>query len=346
MDNKITRICWNSHHWASPSGAEGKSQDKESLELSQGFSHEEWLGEASHHIDGFKYAFLPAIDTQNNRFQGNKWNIWLYTLKDNRKLCVGYIKRAVCLSQKEAQATLEAYQSEGWLETMQTQLHDLKIESTPLNDSAALSVFNIKFKPKDLTWFKEPKDISHHYANHRYVLMDLVDPDFKEEHLLEDDLSFDLTHILEAPLTDNEKIGAVNNRIGQGIFRRNVIDLWQSERCAVTLVDIGCMLTATHIKSWEHCSEEEKLDGANGLMLCAHVSQLFSNHLATFSPKNGRYVLEVSSTIDSMQLKGLGIEKETMLSTAHLDFDSLERFKRYILEHNQMFAETNTFYHD
>ena len=346
MDNKITRICWNSHHWALPSGQEGKSQDKESLEYHQGYSFEEWLGEQSHQIDGLKYAFLPAIDIHNNRLQGNKWNIWLYTLKDNRKLCVGHIKRALCITEKDAQATRDTYQKEGWLDEMQAQLNELGIESTSLTETPALSMFNIKFKPKDLIWFKEPKDISHHYANHRYVLMDLVDPDFKEEHLLEDDLSFDLTHILEAPHTVNEKIEAVNNRIGQGIFRRNVIDLWQSERCAVTLVDIACMLTATHIKSWEHCTEEEKLDGANGLMLCAHVSQLFSNHLATFTPKNGRYILEVSSCIDPMQLKGLGIEKDTQLSTAHLDFDSLERFKRYIQEHNQKFIETNTFYHD
>ncbi|WP_299493395.1 HNH endonuclease signature motif containing protein [uncultured Shewanella sp.] len=346
MDNKITRICWNSHHWAFPSGMEGKSQDKESLENNQGYSFEEWLGEQSKQIDGFKYAFLPAIDTQNNRLKGNKWNIWLYTLKDNRKLCVGYIKRVQCLAEKDAQATLDTYQAEGWLDEMQGQLNELNINTVPLKETPALSIFNIKFKPKDLIWFKEPKDISHHYANHRYVLMDLVDPDFKEEHLLEDDLSFDLTHILETSHTVNDKIEAVNNRIGQGIFRRNVIDLWQSEHCAVTLVDIACMLTATHIKSWELCSEEEKLDGANGLMLCAHVSQLFSNHLATFSPKNGRYILEVSANIDPMQLKGLGIEKETMLSTAHLDFDSLERFKRYIQEHNNKFIETNTFYHD
>ncbi|MCL1123553.1 HNH endonuclease signature motif containing protein [Shewanella surugensis] len=346
MDNKITRICWNSHNWASPSGSEGKSLDKDSLEHSQGYSHEEWLGDHAKKVDGFKYAFLPAINTHNNRFQGNKWNIWLYTLKDNRKICFGYIKKAICLSVEAAQTALDVYQKEGWLEEMQAQVSALGRETTPLKDLPPLSNFNIKFKPKDLVWLKEPKDISHHYANHRYVLMDLVDPDFKQEHLLEDDLSFDLTHILEAPLTDNAKIGAVNNRIGQGIFRRNVIELWQSEHCAVTLVDISCMLTATHIKSWEHCTDDEKLDGANGLMLCAHVSQLFSNHLASFTPKNGRYVLEVSSTVDAMQLKGLGIEKETVLNTAHLDFDSLERFKRYIHDHNQRFIETNTFYHD
>ena len=100
------------------------------------------------------------------------------------------------------------------------------------------------------------------------------------------------------------------------------------------------MLIASHIKAWEYCeSTDERLDGANGILLCAHVDKLFDNHLITFKCKHARYYLDISKSVDASQLKGLGIEKDTELDVSHLDFKVSGRFQIYMEHHNRVFAD-------
>lgn len=51
------------------------------------------------------------------------------------------------------------------------------------------------------------------------------------------------------PLDDSERELLIKARIGQGEFRKNVINVWESEVCAVTLTPIKEMLVASHIKA-------------------------------------------------------------------------------------------------
>jgi putative restriction endonuclease len=39
------------------------------------------------------------------------------------------------------------------------------------------------------------------------------------------------------------------------------------------------MLRASHIKPWSDCSNRERLDPLNGLLLVAHIDALFDNGL-------------------------------------------------------------------
>ena len=339
MDKKITRLCWNKNEWIAPSGSEDKSLDKKSFEFTRGYGHEEWLRDKTKLVNSYKFSFLQAVKTKNNKHQGQEYVIWLYTQINNQKLCLGYIKHVICVTTEEATKAVKVHQEKGWFEEMSSQLADLDIDSSTLVESDPLDNFNIKYKPKDLVWFKEPKDITAQYSNNRYVLMNLIDPDFKTHHMIEDNLAYDLLEILEDDLSGAEVEQSTLARVGQGEFKRNVIELWQGEKCAVTLVAIKEMLIASHIKAWKDCdSVDERLDGANGLLLCAHLDKLFDNHLVTFLPKNNRYYLALSSTLDPYQLRGLGIEKDIELNTAHLDFDASERFKEYMAHHNELFT--------
>jgi putative restriction endonuclease len=70
-------------------------------------------------------------------------------------------------------------------------------------------------------------------------------------------------------------------RIGQGLYRRNVIDV--ESRCRVTRVANLDLLVASHIKPWRQSSNRERLDGNNGLMLSPHIDKLFDAGWISFS---------------------------------------------------------------
>jgi len=93
----------------------------------------------------------------------------------------------------------------------------------------------------------------------------------------------------------------VNARVGQGKFRSNVINTWgNGECCAFTFVDIIEVLVASHVKAWSECSStSERLDGANGILLCAHIDKLFDRHLITFIKTGHRYLLKLQPSLKS-----------------------------------------------
>lgn len=70
-------------------------------------------------------------------------------------------------------------------------------------------------------------------------------------------------------------------RVGQGLYRRNVIEV--EPRCRVTGVSKLDLLIASHIKPWRQSSNRERLDGNNGLMLSPHIDKLFDAGWISFS---------------------------------------------------------------
>jgi hypothetical protein len=152
------------------------------------------------------------------------------------------------------------------------------------------------------------------------------------------------SEILSDDISDTEKDRLIKSRIGQGDFKDNVISMWgNGYSCALTCVTIQGMLIASHIKAWKSCeTKEERLDGANGLLLCAHIDALFDRHLVTFVKKKRDYVLEINKNLDNNSLKGLGIVSGEALCTSRFyanDNSGFERFEQYILHHNKIFYQ-------
>jgi putative restriction endonuclease len=84
----------------------------------------------------------------------------------------------------------------------------------------------------------------------------------------------------EADIPETEKEQLIRARRGQGLFRQRVLEL--SPRCAITGVEDQSFLTASHIKPWKDCSNVERLDGHNGLMLAPHADRLFDRGWISF----------------------------------------------------------------
>lgn len=82
---------------------------------------------------------------------------------------------------------------------------------------------------------------------------------------------------------DTEVERLVVQRIGQGLFRRGLLDFWDA-KCAVTGLDVVEVLRASHIKPWAVCnSDSERLNIYNGLLLSPHLDALFDRGLISFS---------------------------------------------------------------
>jgi putative restriction endonuclease len=70
-------------------------------------------------------------------------------------------------------------------------------------------------------------------------------------------------------------------RTGQGAFREHVERI--ETACRVTGILDRRYLRATHIKPWKDASDEERLDGANGLLLSPHIIHLFDRGHISFA---------------------------------------------------------------
>lgn len=102
------------------------------------------------------------------------------------------------------------------------------------------------------------------------------------------------------PQTDREAI--VIARRGQGLFRERVQEV---ERfCRVTRVARAEHLRASHCKPWRDSTNEERLDGENGLLLTPSIDHLFDRGFISFEA-GGR--LLVSPVADKPSLEKMGV---------------------------------------
>lgn len=97
----------------------------------------------------------------------------------------------------------------------------------------------------------------------------------------------------------------VLSRRGQGQFKVNL--RLNEQRCRITGTEDIKHLVASHIKPWSKSSDEEKLNGCNGLLLAPHIDHLFDAGYISFED-NGD--LLISEYMGKKVLKLWGISPE------------------------------------
>jgi HNH endonuclease len=80
--------------------------------------------------------------------------------------------------------------------------------------------------------------------------------------------------------TDAERL--VVQRIGQDVFRGALMDYWGG-RCPLTGITDPALLRASHIVPWAECSDPQRLDVHNGLLLSALWDAAFDQGLVGFA---------------------------------------------------------------
>ena len=106
-------------------------------------------------------------------------------------------------------------------------------------------------------------------------------------------------------LRQTERTALVQARRGQGPFRDKVRAIERA--CRVTKVERMEHLVASHVQPWRDSSNEQRLDGENGLLLTPTVDHLFDKGFISFED-SGQLI--VSPVADPNSLKRMGIATE------------------------------------
>ena len=120
-----------------------------------------------------------------------------------------------------------------------------------------------------------------------------------------------------------EKDSIVKSRIGQGIFRKGLIEYWHG--CAISQCPLTWMLIASHIKPWRDADNQERLDAYNGLLLLPNYDKLFDLGYISFNSKGK---IMYSRLLDKF-------DRETIGLTNNLHLVKLEeQHLKYLKYHN------------
>lgn len=98
--------------------------------------------------------------------------------------------------------------------------------------------------------------------------------------LQESEVEKTINHAPNLKKTEAEYIS--RSRVGQGQFRKDLLARFNS-KCPVTGISNPDLLLASHVKPWKVCSNTERLDPANGILLSAMIDRLFDQGLVSFS---------------------------------------------------------------
>lgn len=113
----------------------------------------------------------------------------------------------------------------------------------------------------------------------------------------------------EPDLTETQRFYLQSSRIGQGQFRESLFQRYQS-KCAITGIEHDQLLIASHIKPWAACTNKERLDQSNGILLSALMDRLFDKGLISFED-DGKLI--VSKKLSKMDILKCGIEQSQIL---------------------------------
>lgn len=132
-----------------------------------------------------------------------------------------------------------------------------------------------------------------------------------------DDLAVHERELIALAATERESV--MKARIGQGIFRKELIEMWGGA-CAITGVRLPNLLRASHIKPWRFSTNSERTNRYNGLLMLPQYDHLFDRGFISFDD-DGQIV--TSRALDGISASKLGFsetDRLRSLSDSHLAF--------------------------
>jgi hypothetical protein len=110
----------------------------------------------------------------------------------------------------------------------------------------------------------------------------------------------------DAALPETDRQAIVLARRGQGLFKTRVMRI--EHACRITGVNREEHLRASHCKPWRDATNEERLDGENGLLLTPSIDHLFDRGFIAFEG-NGQVIVSPVAHPDSLLRMGINRDK-------------------------------------
>jgi putative restriction endonuclease len=127
-----------------------------------------------------------------------------------------------------------------------------------------------------------------------------IKPTADETDIWERKLEQDL--LSDSNISDTERVAIVRARIGQGLFKERVSAI--ESKCRITEVENPVHLVASHCKPWRDATNDERLDGENGLLLTPSIDHLFDRGFIGFE-SNGNLIISPVAHRPSLQRMGI-----------------------------------------
>jgi HNH endonuclease len=104
-------------------------------------------------------------------------------------------------------------------------------------------------------------------------------------------------------IPETDRLAIIRARKGQGLFKERVGKI--ETKCRITGVENPVHLVASHCKPWRDSTNEERLNGENGLLLTPTVDHLFDRGFIGFE-NNGALI--ISPVAHRLSLQRMGID--------------------------------------
>ena len=125
-------------------------------------------------------------------------------------------------------------------------------------------------------------------------------------------------HHIEATIESNVNISGTDRealivaRRGQGLFKQRVMEI--ESRGRVTGVSNPIHLRGSHCKPWRDSSNEERLNGENGLLLTPTIDHLFDRGFISFD-NSGELIVSPVSHAPSLNRMGIPMDRVINVGT-------------------------------
>ena len=129
--------------------------------------------------------------------------------------------------------------------------------------------------------------------------------------------------INDTSIAETDRLAIVLARKGQGLFKKRVGKI--ESKCRITGVEDLAHLVASHCKPWRDSTNEERLNGENGLLLTPSIDHLFDCGFIGFED-NGELIVSPVAHISSLQRMGVDANK---VVNAGLFTDGQKQFLKF-----------------
>jgi putative restriction endonuclease len=107
----------------------------------------------------------------------------------------------------------------------------------------------------------------------------------------------------DSTVRETDRLAIIRARNGQGLFKDRVSRI--ESRCRITGVENPVHLIASHCKPWRDSTNDERLDGENGLLLTPSIDHLFDRGFIGFENDGD---LIISPVAHRLSLQRMGID--------------------------------------
>ena len=108
--------------------------------------------------------------------------------------------------------------------------------------------------------------------------------------------------IVGPTVAETDRLALIRARKGQGLFKERVSEI--ESKCRITGVTNPVHLIASHCKPWRDATNEERLNGENGLLLTPSIDHLFDRGFIGFED-NGRLIISPVAHRPSLERMGI-----------------------------------------